>query len=656
MMTIRDFVRREGVLDPAVLTTDVWTALDDVLAEAAQDSEEIVALMPQEIVDLPCEAIHALTGACIRFLAWKQVRGEFLARRDEEGLPDLPDAAVDDTVDAAGLAALERAARFLLAERYPGGDSFATALKAALALWTQAIDLARQYGKVRATALRPPAVDSSGEPADESPGVTEGFEPIASLTAPRWLVMSEERKNENLELDFEIPEEPLSGLVQATALALRLARRPAAPEGAQADAETGPPPAESEAASDASESGDETAKSVLAAALVLDPMDDARELAKVPELLDEAEVTEEEVAHARQLCEALLPSLEQALIDRLDEVAGRRTAEAAVRAYGALLSAPPLNAPLVGAVYIGTEGRIAIGLAVVERDGSVMSTARIAPTEGWTDRVKAWLRAEDVRHIVLPSFSEAEAELALLRQALAGRRTIVSIRPTAYEGARDALLEGRKKMTREAASAAALAMRAVRPFQAWRQVDPVLLELTEGHKLLPQDELRRELELLQFIFDHRARLQEARFSAGQAAAGEKFDHPPIRTMTDLKPGMVVPAVVTNITRFGAFADLGLSHQGLIHISDLADHFVRDPSEVVRTGQQVRARVLSVDIGRGRISLSLRSDNPRPQSRPRTGSRPPAGGDSPGSSGSPRMGSTTGDRQRALRDLQRLFDR
>ena len=79
----------------------------------------------------------------------------------------------------------------------------------------------------------------------------------------------------------------------------------------------------------------------------------------------------------------------------------------------------------------------------------------------------------------------------------------------------------------------------------------------------------------------------------------------VRTMGDLIPQMRLPGIVTNVTKFGAFVDIGVHQDGLIHISQLADRFVRDPSEVVKVRQQVMVRVLEVDQKRGRISLSLR---------------------------------------------------
>ncbi len=76
-------------------------------------------------------------------------------------------------------------------------------------------------------------------------------------------------------------------------------------------------------------------------------------------------------------------------------------------------------------------------------------------------------------------------------------------------------------------------------------------------------------------------------------------------LEDLEPGMRLPGIVTNVTKFGAFVDIGVHQDGLVHISQLADRYVKDPGEVVRVRQQVQVRVLEVDAKRRRVALSLR---------------------------------------------------
>ncbi len=79
----------------------------------------------------------------------------------------------------------------------------------------------------------------------------------------------------------------------------------------------------------------------------------------------------------------------------------------------------------------------------------------------------------------------------------------------------------------------------------------------------------------------------------------------IYSMTDLISGMVLPGIVTNITRFGAFVDVGIKQDGLVHVSEMADRFVSDPAEIVKLQQHVKVRVVEVDIPRKRIAFSMK---------------------------------------------------
>ncbi|MBI3868999.1 MAG: RNA-binding transcriptional accessory protein [Verrucomicrobia bacterium] len=81
----------------------------------------------------------------------------------------------------------------------------------------------------------------------------------------------------------------------------------------------------------------------------------------------------------------------------------------------------------------------------------------------------------------------------------------------------------------------------------------------------------------------------------------------VEKMEHLKPGMQLPGVVTNVTAFGAFVDIGVHQDGLVHVSQLADRFIKDPAEVVKVNQKVRVTVTEVDIPRKRIALSMRAN-------------------------------------------------
>jgi uncharacterized protein len=107
------------------------------------------------------------------------------------------------------------------------------------------------------------------------------------------------------------------------------------------------------------------------------------------------------------------------------------------------------------------------------------------------------------------------------------------------------------------------------------------------------------------------------FSTATFAAG-------VEKVADLKVGMVLEGVVTNVAAFGAFVDVGVHQDGLVHVSAMSDRFVSDPHEVVKSGQVVRVKVVDVDVERQRIGLTLRlNDNPqaRPAKRPERQGRP-----------------------------------
>ncbi|MGE4451286.1 Tex family protein [Castellaniella sp.] len=110
----------------------------------------------------------------------------------------------------------------------------------------------------------------------------------------------------------------------------------------------------------------------------------------------------------------------------------------------------------------------------------------------------------------------------------------------------------------------------------------------------------------------------------------------VHDIKDLAPGMVLEGVVSNVANFGAFVDIGVHQDGLVHVSALADKFVKDPRDVVRVGQTVQVRVLEVDAARKRIALSMRKDDPEP--RPSGGAAGAGqGAGRPGGRGGPRGG-------------------
>lgn len=117
----------------------------------------------------------------------------------------------------------------------------------------------------------------------------------------------------------------------------------------------------------------------------------------------------------------------------------------------------------------------------------------------------------------------------------------------------------------------------------------------------------------------------------------------VETLSDLKPGMVLEGSVTNVTNFGAFVDIGVHQDGLVHISALSHTFVKDPREVVKAGDIVRVKVMDVDIPRKRIGLSMRMDD---EPGEKNDGRPSSGRARPDNRGASRNKGKSGGSQKA----------
>lgn len=132
-------------------------------------------------------------------------------------------------------------------------------------------------------------------------------------------------------------------------------------------------------------------------------------------------------------------------------------------------------------------------------------------------------------------------------------------------------------------------------------------------ELIDNKNLKKDLNLIKYVTDKiglptltdiMQELEKPGRDPRKSVKVFSFD-PNISTIADLKEGMILPGIVTNITNFGCFVDVGIKENGLVHISELADKFVSDPNEIVSLHQQVEVRVLSVDVNRKRVQLSMK---------------------------------------------------
>lgn len=131
--------------------------------------------------------------------------------------------------------------------------------------------------------------------------------------------------------------------------------------------------------------------------------------------------------------------------------------------------------------------------------------------------------------------------------------------------------------------------------------------------LLQKEELRKKIDLKKYVNDKvglptlndimQELAKPGRDPRSLIKVFEFSDQ--VHSIGDVKPGMVLPGIVTNITNFGAFVDIGVKQDGLVHISHLADKFISNPADVVKLHQHVTVKVLEVDAARKRIQLSMK---------------------------------------------------
>lgn len=155
---------------------------------------------------------------------------------------------------------------------------------------------------------------------------------------------------------------------------------------------------------------------------------------------------------------------------------------------------------------------------------------------------------------------------------------------------------------------------AVHP-ESYPIVEQMAKDLHTGiDELISNKELKKKLDLKKYTTEHigmptltdiMEELDKPGRDPRQAIQVFSFDAS-VKTIEDLKEGMILPGIVTNITNFGCFVDIGIKENGLVHISELADRFVSDPTEVVSIHQHVQVKVISVDLVRKRIQLSMKA--------------------------------------------------
>ncbi|MCK9459752.1 MAG: S1 RNA-binding domain-containing protein [Proteobacteria bacterium] len=366
--------------------------------------------------------------------------------------------------------------------------------------------------------------------------------------------------------------------------------------------------------------------------------------------------------------ELVLGNLERAIRVQLDHRAESEALRSASLAYLGLLTAPPVKVEPLLALYVGSVSS-PIGAAVIDKAGVPVATRIIPGGEDLPAAVAALVEEHKPEAAALP-ISAGDTDRLNTAVAALGELPVTRVHTGALKEAREEL---DVELPQAIGAAVVLGRRAQRPTSEFGKVAPGALGLGEYSTDLDPEKLDAVLSEARLIAGWARRVRRKGGAAlaadggghrSQAVRTIKRLNPLVKTVRDLKPGMVVDGVVTNLTRFGAFVNIGLSTEAMIHVSQLSTEFVDEPSQVVRIGQSVTARVPEVIPEKNRIALSLkpapvpgeRSQAPRRESGQHA--LPPmvetTGGPRSGPSSGQSGGGEKKSRSAALADLHALF--
>jgi predicted RNA-binding protein with RPS1 domain len=349
------------------------------------------------------------------------------------------------------------------------------------------------------------------------------------------------------------------------------------------------------------------------------------------------------------LQELILDDLRPWLLRILDAEAQTLAIRAATDALAGLLRSQPVQVRVLGAVHL-TKAKAPVASVVLDREGDIVAQRVIKAEGAWVDRSVEFMADQGCGAVVLPTTVPAPELVAELEARLqAASLQTIKVRSAALAEARQPLLNPPLRLSPTVASAVVLGRRALDPLKEWSAVDPVAIGVAEYQADLDEDQLRAALTETAELCRLERRRGKRVYMGGAVPRGSAAMarlNPLVKSLADLRAGMTVYGVVTNISHFGAFVNIGLPQEALVHISELSDRFVSNPNEVVSIGQQVTAHVLAVDPGRGRISLSLKTQQPPSKREERVGDGAPRP--------RPGVGNEKMSKAQALANLEKLF--
>ncbi|MDA3864991.1 MAG: S1 RNA-binding domain-containing protein [Deltaproteobacteria bacterium] len=308
----------------------------------------------------------------------------------------------------------------------------------------------------------------------------------------------------------------------------------------------------------------------------------------------------------------VLQELPSTLVSYFDNKVVKNKLEKISENYINILRTPPIKTARLGSFYPDKEGKTA-GICVINNSGKVISHEILELEDKWWEQARIHFVQHKTSYIAVPKYISAEDTTSPVDIIKENEGNFLVFIP-AKNDVLEPVYENMERVSPELPEidySVIIARRLVNPLEEWSKLDPLEIITVELDSELDETMVRsyllekKGLALLDPSFK-RIPSKIIPSVPGRITSGKKLN-PKVKSINDVKEGMTLTGIVINITKFGAFVNIGLSQEALIHVSEMADHFVNDPGEIVQLGQQVNVTVVSVDLKKGRISLSLKSE-------------------------------------------------
>ncbi len=297
--------------------------------------------------------------------------------------------------------------------------------------------------------------------------------------------------------------------------------------------------------------------------------------------------------------EELTRSIAKPVLDHIAKRSERQVIRTAAESLYALMSKAPINSPVAG---LATDAKH-IYVKIV---GDRIDNEHVQFSTNDFQGVRDWLHRRRIEHAAVVRLTR-NVTVAPLMQFLAQHGMVV-------EPAREAgLMKQAKQIPGSIKFAAAeVAARRFRdPLEGFAGLESDQLGLGEYLDRVDPLRLKKALEDARDIAAWERDHGKKQSPSARGISGASV----LTDIEDLRPGMEMTGTVSNLTHFGAFVELGFAVQGLVHLSELSDHFIKHPSEVVQPGDRVRVKIVAVDQATQRISLSMRMERPAKAKKP-----------------------------------------